>query len=210
MAFGKKAYNGITSSTPDNLQLDAGAFFKNFTVGTDTYASAKTAGKCIGATQGGGKFSAKPTLRQIDVDGAVGRVKGLVDIETWEVSINATILETTIDSLKLGLTASTLTAHSASNDVPEDYTEIKGNAGIADSDYVTNITWIGCISGSETPIIIQIFNGLNEGGLDYTFTPKGEGKIGVTFYAYNALSDFETDKVNPPFAIYYPTATATE
>ena len=73
MAFGKKAFNGITAGTPKNLQLDAGAFFIGFEVGKDTYASAKKAGKCLGATQGGGTFTAKPTIRTVDVDGAVGR-----------------------------------------------------------------------------------------------------------------------------------------
>ena len=57
--FGKKTYNGITSKTTKHLQLDAGAFFMNFEVGKDTYESAKKAGKCLGATQGGGTFTAK-------------------------------------------------------------------------------------------------------------------------------------------------------
>ena len=42
-------YSGYTSETPKSLLLDAGAFFKNFYVGTDTFESAVTAGKLIGA-----------------------------------------------------------------------------------------------------------------------------------------------------------------
>ena len=41
-----------------------------------------------------------PTLRTIDVDGAVGRVRGLVDIESWEVYVGATVLETTVENLR--------------------------------------------------------------------------------------------------------------
>ena len=46
-------YSGFSAGTSNKLMLDAGAFFKNFAVGTDTYATAKAAGKLIGATQGG-------------------------------------------------------------------------------------------------------------------------------------------------------------
>lgn len=211
MAFGKKAFNGITNATPKNLQLDAGAFFIGFKVGTDTYATAKKAGKCIGATQGGGTFTAKPSIRTIDVDGAVGRVKGLTDIETWDVSISATVIETTVTTLKAALAAAVATAGTGTeisgNGIPEGYTEIKGKAGIADDDYISDITWIGCLSGSTEPIIIQINNALNEDGLSVDFAPKSEGKVKMTFYAYNSLDEFESDDVNPAFHIYLPTVS---
>lgn len=202
--FGKKAYSGINKDTTKHIQLDAGAFFKNFDPATDTYATAKAAGKCLGATQGGGEFSAVPTLRTIDVDGAVGRVRGLVDIESWEVSIGATVLETTIETLKLALAAATSETSSA----PTGYTAIKGKAGISDKDYIDNIAWIGNISGSDSPIIIIVKNVLNEGGLSFSMTPNGEGKIALKFYAYNALADYENDTVAPPFEIYYPDIAA--
>lgn len=209
MAFFKKALNGITEKTTEHIQLDAGAFFKNYDPATDTYETAKKAGKCLGATQGGGTFTAKCTLRSIEVDGTVGRVKGLTDIESWEVSISATFIETTVDTLRMALTAATATkgtgTSSGGNSIPEGYTKIVGNSGIADGDYVDNITWVGNISGSEDPIMIQVFNGLNEDGLSYSMQPKSEGKVGVTIYGYNDVADFMNGTVNPPFAILYPT-----
>lgn len=204
--FNKKAYSGINKDTTKHIQLDAGAFFKNYDPATDTYATAKAAGKCLGATQGGGEFSAVPTLRTIDVDGAVGRVRGLVDIESWEVSISATVLETTVETLKLALAAAT----SETSSTPTGYTAIKGKAGIAGSDFVDNIAWVGNISGSDSPMVIVVKNVLNEGGLNYSVTPKGEGKVELKFYAYNALADYENDTVAPPFEIYYPDIAASE
>lgn len=64
-----KTYTGYTSDTADNLLLDAGAFFVNFEVGTDTYESAREAGKLLGATRGGGEFKAGMSVRAIEVDG---------------------------------------------------------------------------------------------------------------------------------------------
>ena len=208
MGFRKKAFNGITSATPLNLQLDAGAFFIGFDIATDTYASAKAAGKGIGATQGGGTFTAKPSIRNVEVDGAVGRVKGLADIETWDISLSATVIETTVKTLKTALAAATATKGTGTevsgNGIPMGYTAVTGNAGISDTDYLSDFTWVGCLSGSDKPIIIQIKNALNEDGLSVDFKAKSEGKVGLTMYAYNSLEDFESDSVSPAFTIYEP------
>ena len=45
-------FTGLTTKTPDNLLLDAGAYFKNYDIAKDTPETAKD--KLIGATQGGG------------------------------------------------------------------------------------------------------------------------------------------------------------
>ena len=42
---------GLTSTSKKNFQLDAGALYKNWAIGTDTPANASA--KLIGATQGG-------------------------------------------------------------------------------------------------------------------------------------------------------------
>ena len=204
--FGKKAYSGINKDTTKHIQLDAGAFFINYDPATDTYATAKAAGKCLGATQGGGNFSATHPMRTIEVDGAVGRVRGLTNIENWDVSISATVIETTVETIKLALAAAT----SETSTAPTGYTVIKGKADIEDSDFIDNITWVGNISGSGDPIIIIVKNVLNEDGLAYNMTPKGEGKVELKFYAYNDLVDYETDKVAPPFEIIYPDIAASE
>lgn len=87
--------------------MDAGAFFKNFkyepgSTDNDTFDIAVAAGKLIGATKGGGEFSAVPAVRQIEVDGVKGRAAGLEVIDSWEVYIKATILETTTESIRVG------------------------------------------------------------------------------------------------------------
>ena len=82
-----KPYSGYNAETPDKLLLDAGAIFKNFTVGTDTYASAKAAGKCLGATQGGSEFAAVPSFRRMEIDGVHTRTKGDTLIDGWDVSL---------------------------------------------------------------------------------------------------------------------------
>ena len=64
-------FSGFTAGTAKHLQLDAGAFLKNYDPTQDTWETAK-ATKLIGATSGGGSFSAVPTVRRIEVDGVKG------------------------------------------------------------------------------------------------------------------------------------------
>lgn len=195
----KKNYNGIVSATVKRLQLGAGVFFKNYDVASDTYQSAKAAGKCVGATQGGGTFTATPTMRQVEIDGTAGRVKGLADVQSWEVAMQTTFIETSVNTIRCALGASKINTGELSG-----YTKIEGKMGIDDDDYIENLTWIGFLSGSDKPIMIQLYNGLNESGLTYAVADDNEGNVPATFYGYNNVADFIEDVVEPPFAIYYP------
>ena len=97
-------FSGFTANTPKHLQLDAGAFLKNYDVSQDTWATAK-ATKLIGATQGGGSFSAAPTVRAIEVDGVKGNAKGMEALDAWTVTLTANVKEITAESIKLALGA---------------------------------------------------------------------------------------------------------
>lgn len=201
----KKAYSGFNNKTMEHLLLDAGAFFKNFTYeeggdSNDTFDSAVAAGKLIGATKGGGEFSAVATIRQIGVDGVKGRAKGLETIDSWDVYLKATVLETSADTIKLALGAATIDSES-----DKQYDIITGNTDISLDDYVENVTWVGKLSGSDKPVIIQVYNALNTDGLKLTVQDKAEATIPMTFYGHYAPEDLDT----PPFKVLYPkTSTA--
>lgn len=202
--MGKKNYSGFTSKTTEHLLLDAGAFFKNYNYkpnGTDndTFDTAVAAGKLIGATQGGGEFSAVAAIRQIEVDGVKGRAKGLETIDSWDVYLKATILETSSETIKLALGAAEVDTASDT-----EYDIISGKADISSEDYVENITWVGKLSGSEKPVIIQVYNALNTDGLKVTVKDKGEATIPMTFYGHYTQEDLNT----PPFKIHYPKKSA--
>lgn len=202
-----KTINGITAKTPKRLLLDAGAFFKNFDMETDTFDSAVTAGKLLGATKGGGSFSAVPAMRQVEIDGIRGSVKGLKVLDLWEVKIGANIVEVSVDTLVLALAIADKTVgvdNSGTGGADlSDYDVISGRNNILDTDYIENITWVGTLSGSNKPVIIQVLNAMNEKGLELSFEDKTEGVVETEFMGN---FDFENpDKV--PFNIYYPKET---
>lgn len=192
-----KKYSGFTTETAKSLLLNAGAYFKNYDVGTDDFDSAVTAGKLIGATKGGGEFSAVPEIRQIEVDGVAGRAKGLETIDSWDIYIKANVLEVKEATIQSGLAAS-----SVDTSTNTDYDIITASNNLEVSDYIDNITWVGTLSGSDKPVIIQIFNALNTEGLKFSTTDKAEATISLTFYAHYTQDDLDT----PPFKIYYPKA----
>lgn len=181
-------YSGFTNDTANHLVLDAGAFYKNYDITTGL-------GTLLGATRGGGEFKAIPTIRAIEVDGVKGRAKGLNALDAWEVSIMANMLEITTAIL-----ATALTTGSVDSVTNEDYDIVTANNTIALTDYIDNITWIGRLSGSNNPVIIQILNALNTEGVTLKTADKGESVLPVTFIAHYDSSDLE----NVPFAIYYP------
>lgn len=191
-----KTYSGYTDETAKNLLLDAGAFFKNFNMSEDTFETAVKGGKLLGATRGGGEFSAVPTIRQIEVDGVKGRAKGLESLDSWDVYIKANVLEVSEDTIKGALCAS------SKEEVYEKYTTIRGKNIIELTDYIDNITWVGTLSGNNEPVIIQVFNALNTEGLKLQTQDKNEGIIAMTFYGH--YEDLNT----PPFDIHYPKESA--
>ena len=90
---------GVTEKTPLNLQLNAGVLLKNFDTETDEITDTNI----IGATRGGGSFSAVPTVHQATADGVPTNYKGLDRIDEWVVTLNATLIETTPENIKRAL-----------------------------------------------------------------------------------------------------------
>lgn len=189
-------FSGFSNNTAKHLQLDAGAFLKNYDPAVDTWETVK-ATKCIGATSGGGNFSAVPTMRGVEIDGVKGNAKGLQNIDTWTVTMTANVKEFTADAMKLALGA----ADAGTDNAPEGYTRINGRSELKDEDYLDNLTWVGRLSGSGKPVIIVVKNALSTNGLSISFADKSEGLIPITVTGHYTADDLDT----PPFDIFYPT-----
>jgi len=186
-------YTGVTSSTAENLILDSGAFFKDYDVSTDTFETAVTAGKLIGATRGGGEFTALPQIKEVEVDGVPGAVKGLERLTRWDVNLKANVLELSKEVIKMALLAVT---DDTTTEI--DYDIIEGKTEIEVADYIDNITWVGRLAGSEKPVIIQVFNTFNQDGFGLTMQDENEGVAALNFKAHFI------DATTKPFKIYYP------
>lgn len=183
---------GYSNETKKHMLLGAGAIFKNFNVGTDTYENARN--KIIGATQGGNEFKAVASVRPIQVDGIIGKAVELDSIDSWDVSLTVNFIEANIDVIKAALGA-------ADVDTSDDaYDHITGRTEFIASDYFENITFIGTIAGAAKPVIIQVRNSINTGGLNVKCQDTAEGTIQVVFEGRITVEGAD----EAPFDIYYP------
>lgn len=188
---------GLTPITPKKLLLDAGAFYKNYDL---EKSFEQNAGALIGATSGGGSFSAVPTVRQMAVDGAKTYVRELQTIDGWTVTMVANVKEITADTLRLALGAADVEAGSAAPTGVAGHTKITGREDFTDGDYVDNLTWVGRLSGSQQPVIVVIKNALSLNGLTLTVADKNEAVVPITVTGHYGLEDLDAT----PFEIYYP------
>ena len=194
-----RKFTGFTAKTPERLMLDAGVFFKNYDL-SKTYAENKSAGNLVCATQGGGNFSAVPTVRKIKVDGLPDNTKGLAANDEWVATLALNMLESDAETAKLALGAAAVT--DAAEAGVTGYKKVTGKGDFTDDDYLDNITWVGCLRGSDQPVIIVLYNALSEGGLQWQMQDKTETITACTLTANYAPVDDTTDK--PPFDILYP------
>ena len=196
MAIAHKTLSGFNKNTSQNLQLNAGMFVKDYDPLTGTLETATI----LGATSGGGTFTAVPEMRAIEVDGVRGVAKGMQVLDSWEIKMTTTLKESTAENFKLALASAKVT-----QDETNKYEVITANNFIDDTDYIPNVCWLGTISGSDKPICIKIMNVLNTNGLNFTFEDKGEGSIALELMAHYDSENLDS----PPFEIYVPTKTTT-
>lgn len=192
-----KILNGFTANTAQNLQLDAGIFVRGLADPSTFNGTVTTPAKTIGATSGGGSFTAIPTFRNIfeDLDGARGVYKGGQVIDSWEIKMTTTIKEMTAENLKLALAAADTSAASSGK-----YDTTVARLEVKEEDYLDNFCFIGTINGQDTPVIIEMKNVLNMSGLNLTVADKATGSVSLELQAHFDLS--KPDEV--PFKIYTP------
>lgn len=182
----------LRAETFDNLQLNAGILLKNFTYSSLTSASAlKSAistaisgGNCLGATRGGGSFNVTRERRTPDIDGMRYPFVGSEFVDSSDAYLSTTLVEITADNLKVALGSGKATTSG-------NVTTIKMNTAYEDSDYLTNICWIGDLADGRF-VLIALNNALNTADLQLTYADKNEGTLTVEFHAHqDAVDDYD-------------------
>lgn len=152
----------------------------------------------IGATRDGAVFNVTGEQRDIPVDGAHGKVKGLERITRVEAKISAKFIEITPDLIKMALPGSTVKDYPS--DASPTHDEIRRALSIALTDYIDNVVIIGEVSGSDEPVICGIENALATGGFELTTADQDEAGIPIELAAHFDPSDL----INEPWFIRYP------
>lgn len=170
---------GLTQRTVESLQLNAGVLLSDYTKGQNIKES-----DILGATRGGGTFSAVQTIRQMAVDGAPVYTKGLERVDEWVVTLTVTMLEFNKTALERAFGAgATVEVDDNGN------TKITGNNKVISDNY-KDIFWVGDMSNGKD-IVIKIKNALNTNGFTMTINDKGEGTYPLNLIGHYDISDLK-------------------
>lgn len=185
--------SGITENTPKNILFGAGTIHKGLKFSTSAWNFAES---LICATSGGSKVSIVPEFADVEVDGALVKVKGL-KVKTGEAaSMDINPVELTPDIMKMSLIGDSKTSETATG-----YDEITSRARIQEGDYLENIAFVGkTIEG--TPIIFIMDNALCTSGFETE--PKNK-EAAVPTLTFECHADLQGDLEKLPWHIYYPT-----
>ncbi len=184
--------HGITADTYKKFIIDSGAVYTGFT-------DFSSLGTLLGATRGGSQFTLEQEIKEMEVDGAHGPVKGGRRITMVKATLTVNFIEQTLDNLKRLLVGSS----DAVFDI--DYAAITRSLVLADVDFLSDITIVGEVSGDADAMAIKLNNVLADGNFELTFADKEEGVISMVFTAHfdpaviGAANDIE------PWTLYWPT-----
>lgn len=171
---------GLTERTIVNLQLNAGVLLTKYTKGTDIEED-----DIIGATRGGGSFTAVPTVHQAAVDGAPTYTKGLERVDDWVITLNATMVELNDDAVSRALGVGVV---KTGGDTADTVFTVKRT--VNDADY-KDLYWVGDLSNGQN-VVIKIKNALNTSGLNLTFSDRGEGTYALALIGHFTTADLDT------------------
>lgn len=175
--------SGFTSTTVDNLLLDAGVLYYDFDEETGV-------GTPLGATKGGSELVIEIELRQPEIDGVKGRFKGGQFVVAENAQITVNLAEVTAKNLSLALPTSSLVTTGLESDV------ITSKGKIELTDYLDNVTYVGTTSSGKE-VIVQLFNVISLEGLSMTTEDNNEAVLPIVFGAH------KTDGTTSPYKIIY-------
>jgi hypothetical protein len=199
MSIFNKRMNGQTTDTKKHVICGAGVIAINYDLKTDTYESAKKAGKLI-ATKGGCTFDATVTGHYMTVDGVPENTKGNYIIDRREAKLTVPMEEITARNLEM------LMAAADTKTLDGGGTEISPRDQLEDDDYLDNVVFINPLAGAKEPMIIELTNVVNMGGISIAPKDGDEATVNVEFNAHYDLDDLTA----PIWKIRYPDMSTEE
>lgn len=199
LTFEEFKSSGITSKTPKNIVFGAGTIHKGLKYDAES-KKWNFAESLIGATSGGTKLSIKPELKDIEVDGASVKVKGLAAKTGEAAQMDTNMVELSPETIKMAIIGQDGTSTADGYDV------IESKARIEEDDYVEGFGYIGRFLDGR-PVIVIFDNALCTSGLEIEGKNKENGTFALTMECYADLSP-AADTL--PYHIYLPTGTTEE
>lgn len=186
-----KATHGITTETVQKMVFDAGAIYMNYGEQDE---------KLLWATQGGNSFTVEREVKQIEMDGARGPVKGARRVIEEKAILTTNPLEHSAENWKKFFGGADIT-----DVMDDDGTTVIGNEvrprQILDGDYIKNLALVATISGSNEPVVVILENALSDDEIEMELEHTEEGVPEIAFAAHWDPADMS----RTPYSIRFPT-----
>lgn len=180
----------IRTETAQNIALNMFVLSTGYTFGSGPTGE-------LGATTGGGTFTATPEFRVPGLNGLRKNTKGFMVIDEWEVSLKCSAVELTESGFLLA--AGYGSAAESAN-----VTTITPAQGLVpDSEYAD--LWVSGNTSDGKIFAICIKNALNNNGVQLSFADKDTGKYDIDVRGNYTAATLDT----PPFIIYLDKSVAT-
>lgn len=152
----------------------------------------------LGATSGGNKLSIMSEITQIEVDGALVKVKGLTQKQGETGTLETNLAQHTKESFLRAIIGT------EQSSLIKGYSQLTTKALIEASDYLDNIAYVGTMSdGTECVVIFE--NALCTSGLELEGKNKETAVVKATF---ECNADFDDAHDTLPIYIFVPNKTA--
>lgn len=176
--------SGLSTSTPDFLVFDAGVIYANIDISelenpAGGWEAAIAAAVLLGATRGGATFNANRELRDVDVNGTLGPVRGLKYRNMIRPTLTATFIEMKTENLRIAMNA-------VAAEVGK-FDKITG-AEIGDASYLENVAIAAMQGIKEEPVVFVLRNVLVETSPDFSFEEHNEVSTEMEFVGHFPLS----------------------
>ena len=180
----------IRTETAQNIALNMFVLSTGYTPGSGPTGE-------LGATTGGGTFTATPEFRVPGLNGLRKNTKGFMVIDEWEVSLKCSAVELT----EAGLLLAAGYGSAATNTNVTTITPAQGL--VPDSEYAD--LWVSGNTSDGKIFAICIKNALNNNGVQLSFADKDTGKYDIDVRGNYTAATLDT----PPFIIYLDKSVAT-
>lgn len=175
-----KLLNGLTQTTPQNFQLDAGVWLTGVewsevsneeTLRNAITTAMGTPANVLGATSGGGSIEIVPDIRDLmeDVDGAVGMYKDCLAVNKIDCKVKTKIAEVKAGTMLMAIGCAEEASLGAGK-------KITLRNHFLSKDY-KEIVWAGTLNKTDGLMVVRVKNAISTGGLNFEIEDKGKGKF---------------------------------
>lgn len=184
------ATHGVTTSTVDRFFIDAGAVYLNYGLGDE---------RPLGATRGGSTFAIEQEVKEMEIDGLPGPLKGARRFTSRLARLETNLLELGVENLMLALPGSAQSALT-------NHTKIIRARNLLTSDYITNVALVGEVLGRTNRGIFIVKNVISVDNLELGTSDDDESVLTLNLTAhFNAADLGSTGQAEEPWEIRWPT-----